>query len=103
MEIFREESGPKSDPDGQIIRAEFLSDGSLKIEVLEYGKSARKFSGHGLDEYGHHISAEHVPALTLALLHRSFNLRGQIGLSTFEKICKNAGIPIEFSYLRNPV
>ena len=102
MEIFRKEWGPEDDPNGQIIRATSLSDGSVKIEVLEYGKSARSFSGKGLDEYEHHISAEHVPALTLALLRRSFNLRGQIDLDTFEKICKNAGIPIECSYLRNP-
>ena len=103
MEIYRKESGPKDDPDGQIIRATFLYDGSLNIDVLEYGKSARSFSGKGIDEYGHHISAEYVPALTLALLSRSFNLKGQIDLHTFEKICKNAGIPIEESYLRNPI
>jgi hypothetical protein len=98
MEIFKKEWGPEDDPDGTIINATILDDGSLKIDGTDYGKSARGFSGGDDYEYGLQISADDLPAFTLELLKRSFNLRGRISFSTIKKICKNAGITVQDWY-----
>ena len=99
MEIFRKEWGPDDDPDGTIINATILDDGSLRIDGTDYGKSARGFSGRDDYEYGVAIPADQVSSFTLALLKRSFHLRSRISFSTIEKICKNADITCEVWYL----
>ena len=99
MEIFKKEWGSKDDPDGTIIDATVLEDGSLKINGTDYGASARAFSGGDDYEYGLAIPADQVSLFTLALLKRSFNLRSRISFSTIEKICKNADITYEVWYL----
>ena len=98
MEIFRKEWGPEDDPDGTIINATILDDGSLRIDGTDYGASARGFSGSDDYEYGLQISADDVPAFTLELLKRSFNLRGQVSFSTIKRICKSAGITVNDWY-----
>ena len=98
MEIYKKEWGPEEDPDGTVITATILDDGSLKIDGTDYGKSARGFSGGEDYEYGLQISADDVPAFTLELLKRSSNLRGQVSFSTIKRICKSAGITVNDWY-----
>lgn len=98
MEIFKKEWGSKDDPDGTIIDATVLEDGSLKINGTDYGASARGFSGGDDYEYGLHIKAEDVPIFAVELLKRSFTLRGQLTFSKVKKVCKNAGIQIDEWY-----
>ena len=98
MEIYRKEWGPEDDPDGTIFNAIILGDGSLRIDGTDYGASARGFSGRDEYEYGLHINADDVPAFTVELLKRSFNLRGQVSFSIIKKICRNAGIEVNDWY-----
>lgn len=98
MEIFKNEWGESSDPDGIIISATIVEDGSLRIDGTDYGSSARGFSGGDDYEYGLLIPAEYLPAFTLELLKRSFNLRGQLSFSKIVRICKNARIPVKDWY-----
>lgn len=95
MEIFRKEWGPEDDPDGTIINATILDDGSLRIDGTDYGASARGFSGSDDYEYGLHIKADDVPTFAVELLKRSFTLRGQLNFSKVKKVCTNAGIRID--------
>ena len=98
MEIFRKEWGLEDDPDGTIINATILDDGSLRIDGTDYGASARGFSGSDDCEYGLHINADDVPAFAVQLLKRSFNLRGQLNFSKVQKVCTNGGIPVKDWY-----
>ena len=95
MEIYKKEWGDPEDPDGTVIDADVLADGSIRISGTDYGKSARSFSGHEEYDYGLRIPADHVTQFTLELLRRSFNLKGLLSVSTVEKLCKNSGIPFE--------
>ena len=98
MEIFKKEWGSKDDPDGTIIDASVQEDGSIKINGTDYGASARRFSGGDDYEYGLHINAEDVPAFTVELMRRSFNLKGPLTFSKVKKVCANAGIRIDEWY-----
>ena len=46
MEIYKKEWGDPEDPDGTVIDADVLADGSIRISGTDYGKSARNFSGN---------------------------------------------------------
>ena len=92
MEIYKKEWGDPEDPDGTVIDADILADGSIRITGTDYGKSARNFSGNEEYDYGMHIQVDDVPRFALEILKRSFNLRGVLSISKVEKICKNAEI-----------
>ena len=92
MEIYKKEWGDPEDPDGTVIDADVLADGSIRISGTDYGKSTRNFSGNEEYDYGGHIQADDGPRFALEILKRSFNLRGVLSISKVEKICKNAEI-----------
>jgi hypothetical protein len=92
MEIYKKEWGDPEDPDGTVIDAYVLADGSIRISGTDYGKSARNFSGNEEYDYGMHIQGADVPRFAQEILKRSFNLRGVLSISKVEKICKNAEI-----------
>ena len=92
MEIYKKEWGDPEDPDGTVIDADVLADGSIRISGTDYGKSARNFSGNEEYDYGLHIPADQVSQFTLELLKRGFNLKGPLSMSKVEKLCKNAKI-----------
>jgi hypothetical protein len=95
MEIYKKEWGDPEDPDGTVIDADVLADGSIRISGTDYGKSARNFSGSEEYDYGLHIPADQVSQFTLELLKRGFNLKGPLSVSKVEKLCRNAGIKVE--------
>ena len=92
MEIYKKEWGDPEDPDGTVIDADVLADGSIRISGTDYGKSARNFSGNEEYDCGLHIPADQVSQFTLELLKRGFNLKGPLSMSKVEKLCKNAKI-----------
>ena len=95
MEIYKKEWGDPEDPDGTVIDADVLADGSIRISITDYGKSARNFSGNEEYDYGLHIPADQVSQFTLELLNRGFNLKGLLSVSKVERLCRKAAIPIE--------
>ena len=95
MEIYKKEWGDPEDPDGTVVDADVLSDGSIRISGTDYGKSARNFSGNEEYDYGLHIPADQVSQFTLELLRRGFNLKGPLSVSKVERLCRNAEIPCE--------
>ena len=94
MEIYKNEWGDPEDPDGTVIDADVLADGSIRIFGTDYGKSARNFSGNEEHDYGLHIPADQVSLFTLELLKRGFNLKGPLSVSKIERLCRNVGIEI---------
>ena len=94
MEIYKKEWGDPEDPDGTVVCADVLADGSIRISGTDYGKSARNFSGNEEYDYGLHIPADQVSQFTLELLKRGFNLKGPLSVSKVERLCRNVGIEI---------
>ena len=92
MEIYKKEWGDPEDPDGTVVDADVLADGSIRISGTDYGRSARNFSGNEEYDYGLHIPADQVSKFTLELLKRGFNLKAPLSVSKVERLCKNAGI-----------
>ena len=94
MEIYKKEWGDPEDPDGTVIDADVLADGSIRISGTDYGKSARNFSGNEEYDYGLHIPVDQLSQFTLELLKRGFNLNGPLSVSKVERLCRNVGIEI---------
>lgn len=94
MEIYKKEWGDPEDPDGTVIDADVLADGSIRISGTDYGKSARNFSGNEEYDYGLHIPVDQLSQFTLELLKRGFNLKGPLSVSKVERLCRNVGIEI---------
>ena len=98
MKIYKKEWGREDDPVGMIINATISDDGSSRTDGTDYGASARGYDGRDDYEHGLHINADDVPAFTLELLKRSFNLRGRITFLIIQKIRKNSNTDIQDRY-----